>query len=247
MQNKEKEKLKILVIGDVHQSNFWERFNFNKYDKICFLGDYFDDFSSDWNKLNPIENLQKILYLQQQDKDKFHILLGNHDFQYLDLNEEYSGKQKHKQYDIHEFLEEHIKEFRLVYKLGNILFSHAGVSSIWCEDYQLKDIETINSLLWNKIYGALSFYPYDTSWTGRNPHQSPIWIRPEALCMYPWKNYTQIVGHTSNLGPNGVARIKMKNDKSLFVVDNKEHTAYLELEIEKDIEIECNIPFEIPM
>ena len=245
MQNKE--KLKILVIGDVHQTNNYKRFNFSEYNKIVFLGDYFDDHNLDWEKLNPITNLLEILSLQKQDSQKYIVLLGNHDFQYFDLNEEYSGKQIHKQYDIHEFLEEHLKEFRLVYQLDNILFSHAGVSSIWCEDYQLKDIETINSLLWNKIYGALSFYPYDTSWTGRNSHQSCIWIRPEALCMYPWGNYTQIVGHTSSLGPNGVMRIKMKNNKSLFVVDNREHTAYLELEINKDIETECNTPFEIPM
>lgn len=245
MQNKE--KLKILVIGDIHQTNNYKRFNFSEYNKIIFLGDYFDDHNSNGEKLNPITNFLEILSLQKQNPQKYIVLLGNHDFQYLDLNEHYSGKQIHKQYDIHEFLEEHLKEFRLVYQLDNILFSHAGVSSIWCEDYQLKDIETINSLLWNKIYGALCFYPYDTSWTGRNSHQSCIWIRPEALCMYPWGNYTQIVGHTSNLGPNGVMRVKMKNDKSLFVVDNKEHTAYLELEINKDIETECNIPFEIPM
>lgn len=247
MQNKEKEKLKILVMGDIHGTRNYKQLDLDKVDKAIFLGDYFDNWSNDWINENQIEILQEILYLQQSNPSKYIVLWGNHDLQYLDLNEHYSGKQIHKQYDIHEFLEEHLKEFRLVYQLDNILFSHAGISSIWCEDYQLKDIETINSLLWNKIYGALSFYPYDTSWTGRNSHQSCIWIRPEALCMYPWGNYTQIVGHTSNLGPNGVMRVKMKNDKSLFVVDNKEHTAYLELEINKDIETECNIPFEIPM
>lgn len=246
MQNK-KEKLKILVLGDSHGTEYWLNHDFSKYDKIISLGDWYDNFNNDWTKVDQIKNQEKFLELQRKEPDKFIMLMGNHSFHYLDLNEEYSGKQTHKQYDIHEFLEEHLKEFRLVYQLDNILFSHAGVSSIWCEDYQLKDIETINSLLWNKIYGALSFYPYDTSWTGRNSHQSCIWIRPEALCMYPWENYTQIVGHTSNLGPNGVMRIKMKNNKSLFIVDNKEHTAYLELEINKNIETECNIPFETPI
>ena len=110
MQNKE--KLKILVIGDVHQTNNYKRFNFSEYNKIVFLGDYFDDHNLDWEKLNPITNLLEILSLQKQDSQKYIVLLGNHDFQYFDLNEEYSGKQIHKQYDIHEFFVFLLKEFR---------------------------------------------------------------------------------------------------------------------------------------
>ena len=223
--------MKVLMIGDVHQTKNWKRFDFSKYDKVIFLGDYFDNYGASWSEINPITNLLEILSLQKQDQEKYIVLLGNHDFQYIDLNEEYSGKQVHKQYDINNFLLEHLKEFRLVYQLKDYLFSHGGVSSVWCEDYKLESIETINSLLWNKVYGILCFYPYDTSWTGRNSHQSVIWIRPEALCEYPWKNYNQVVGHTSNRGPNGVAEFTMKNGKKLIVVDNQEHTAYLELEI----------------
>jgi len=222
--------MKVLAIGDIHQTENWKRFDFTKYDKVIFLGDYFDDHGSNWSKLNPISNLLEILSLQSQDHEKYVVLAGNHDFQYL-ADEEYSGKQVNMQWDIKEFLEQHLKEFRLCYQIEDYLFSHAGVSSMWAKEMKINDVKTINSFLWNKCYPLLGFYPWDFSMCGRHPMQSLIWIRPEALCEYPWKNYNQVVGHTSNIGNNGVAIFNMKNDKKLYVVDNQEHTAYLELEI----------------
>lgn len=222
---------KLLIIGDVHGTKNWERFDFEKYDKTIFLGDYFDEFHNNWNECNQIDNLFEILSLQKINQDKFIVLYGNHEHHYLVSGEEYSGKQYNKQWDIHEFLFQHRKEFRIAYQLKDYIFSHAGLSSRWMEIMKIESVDKLNSCLWNGAENILSFYPWDSSMCGRHPFQSPIWIRPQALCEVPWRNYNQVVGHTSNKGPNGVAEFTMKNDKKLIVVDNIEHDAFYELYI----------------
>lgn len=224
------EKLKILILGDSHGTRHFLSHNFNNYSLIIHLGDWVDNWVNDWKTDNQIEIIQEYLNLQKQNPKKFIALLGNHDNGYL-INEEYSGKQKHKQWDIKDFLEEHRKEFRIAYQLKDYIFSHAGLSSRWMEATKIDSIDKLNSCLWNKCENIFAFYPWDTSFSGNHTMQSPLWIRPQALCEVPWKNYNQIVGHTSNKGPNGVAEFIMKNGKKLTVVDNIEHTAYLELEI----------------
>ena len=223
--------MKILAIGDIHGTKNWKRFDFKKYDKIIFLGDFFDEFHNNWEEVNQIDNLFEILSLQKQDQEKFITLLGNHELHYLIPGEEYSGKQVHKQWDIHDFLYQHRKEFRVAYQIKDYIFSHAGLSSRWMEIMKIESVDKLNSCLWNGAESLFAFYPWDTSMCGNSPYQSMLWIRPPALIQNPWRNYNQIVGHTANKGEHGVAKFKMKNGKKLIVVDNMEHTAYLEIEI----------------
>ena len=73
--------MKIIVNPDIHCRNFWEEStkNVKKWDKIIFLGDYFDPY--DFEKLtikNGIENFQKIIKIKQRYDDKIILLLGNH-------------------------------------------------------------------------------------------------------------------------------------------------------------------------
>ncbi len=225
--------MKVLVIGDLHGTKNWKRFDFSKYDKICFMGDYFDDWANNWEECDQIKNLEEILNLQRKDHNKFVVLMGNHDIGYL-CGSRHSGKQYNKLPDIKEFLEEHYNEFRVVYQIGDYLFSHAGVSSVWCEDWGISSVEQINEMFYDeKELKPFSFFPYDMSMCGENLHQSLVWIRPTSLAGNPWKNYNQIVGHTSNNGENGVAKIEMANGQELIVVDNREHTAFYELTIEE--------------
>lgn len=223
--------MKILAIGDSHGTKNWKRFDFKKYDKIIFLGDFFDEFHNNWEEVNQIDNLFEILSLQKQDQEKFITLLGNHELHYLIPQEEYSGKQVHKQWDIHDFLYQHKKEFRIAYQLKDYIFSHAGLSSRWMEIMKIESVNKLNSCLWNGAENLFTFYPWDTSMCGNSPYQSMLWIRPQALIQNPWRNYNQIVGHTSNKGEHGVAKFKMKNNKELVVVDNITHDAYYEFEL----------------
>ena len=60
-------KNKILVIGDVHGTKNWERFDFSKYNKVIFLGDYFDTWENNWEECNQIYNINSnnMFYLQR--------------------------------------------------------------------------------------------------------------------------------------------------------------------------------------
>ena len=231
MANPNSKKLKILILGDSHGTEHWLNHDFSMFNKIISLGDWYDNWENDWTKIDQIKNQERFLDLQRKEPDKFIMLMGNHCLHYLIPQEEYSGKQVHKQWDIHDFLYQHKKEFRIAYQLKDYIFSHAGLSSQWMEIMKIESVDKLNSCLWNGAENLFSFYPWDSSMCGNSYYQGPLWIRPQALCEVPWRNYNQVVGHTSNKGPNGVAEFTMKNGKKLIVVDNMEHTAYLEMEI----------------
>ena len=86
-------------------------------------------------------------------------------------------------------------------------------------------------MFYEKELKPFAVFPYDISMCGNSYYQGPLWIRPPALIQSPWRNYNQIVGHTSNKGDHGTAKFKMKNNKELVVVDNITHDAYYEFEL----------------
>lgn len=76
---------KILVIPDVHGSNFWVEScaNITQYDRIVFLGDYVDSSGfEDVSNQEMLSNFIKIIDLKKENQDKIILLYGNHDFGY---------------------------------------------------------------------------------------------------------------------------------------------------------------------
>lgn len=78
--------MKILFVGDVHNHMYMfndiaaldEKYNF---DNIIFFGDYVDD----WNTSNyeSLQTLDEVIELKKSNKDKYTLLLGNHEISYL--------------------------------------------------------------------------------------------------------------------------------------------------------------------
>lgn len=192
--------MKIIAIGDIHGRNIWKKIvDKTDADKIVFIGDYFDSF--DIKGEEQINNFKDIITYKKTYPNKVILLLGNHDFHYLDVGERYSGFQNGMQYYIASEIKQAIKEnlLQICYITGNLIFVHAGVTKTWCvnNNIDLVNIEqSINDTFTYKP-NAFKFTPgKNQSVYGDDVCQSPIWVRPQSLLIDKIDNYTQIVGHT---------------------------------------------------
>ena len=126
--------MKLIALGDTHGRTNWEQIvSTIKFDKIVFIGDYFDtheDISPEQQKLN----FKNLIKYKNKNKRKVVLLFGNHDYHYLKtVNESYSGFQPSHKMDfqkmLHKALDNDLME--MCFKHENYLFSHAGITQTW--------------------------------------------------------------------------------------------------------------------
>lgn len=126
--------MKVLFVGDIHTHDYMiediKRLD-NKYNfyRIVCLGDYVDDWlSSGYDSIN---TLNKIVELKNSNKDKYIMLLGNHEMSYLGFP--CSGHQFGQEKEIQNILLKNIDLFDLWYSinLGNrhCYCTHAGITN----------------------------------------------------------------------------------------------------------------------
>lgn len=202
--------MKTLVLGDIHGHDSWEYIvsrECNNVDRIIFLGDYFDSFTID--PKSQLVNFKKILDFKNDCKKEVVLLLGNHDWHYINNNERYSGKNEWTAINSSKLLLDCFDDriFNLCFIDNNIVFSHAGISNTWLNKWCDGDVINCNLDFIN--YNALDF-TYGSKWNvyGDCKESGPLWIRPYSL-LHDWseKIKYQVVGHTHN--------------DSLTVYDNK--------------------------
>jgi len=180
-----------IAIGDIHGRNCWEDINFDMYDNIYFLGDYFDSFSISFE--DQFKNFKNITDFARKDK-RVHLCIGNHDFQYLSGVSEwerYSGFQSKNYTAINTILQDNLGMLQFGYINGNYILTHAGVSKVWLMSSGLS-LDTIDR--WKNDYK--NFYFNGIDFCGDDKTQSPIWIRPISLSKSKVEDYKQIIGHT---------------------------------------------------
>src|SRR5258706_1490958 len=196
------ESIKIIALGDIHGRSFWRQIvNDQVFDKLILIGDYFDS-KEDISAENQMENFEAICNYKRTHPDEMILLIGNHDFHYLNIkNEKYSGYQPDYAKAISALLNRSIKEelLQMSFLDKTILFTHAGVTKTWGRenDINIPDIQNdITQLFTNhpERFGYLQS-------TRRVEHQvpdgiSPIWVRPEHLIPDKIDGYIQVVGHT---------------------------------------------------
>jgi hypothetical protein len=203
--------MRILVISDVHGRNNWGRVEREDYDKVVFLGDYFDSFDIPFGQ--QLNNFRNIIAYKLLNKNKVTLLIGNHCYHYLE-GEIYSGYQTHHAHQIREIYTKYLHLFDIAYEKDNYLFSHAGVSNSWLnkvdENAELRNeyslVDTLN-LLWAtkpRVYSFEQGYKYDRTFNtqGNAPSHSPIWIRPNSLVRNSVEGYIHVVGHTQVRNPH---------------------------------------------
>ena len=81
-----------------------------------------------------------------------------------------------------------------MYVEGNIIFSHAGISKTWSNNFAFEDINLLNNCKPSEKFGFTpnNFYDY----CGDSITQPCVWIRPQSLIEDALDGYIQIVGHT---------------------------------------------------
>lgn len=197
------------IIGDIHGRDAWKRL----VDEDCiniFVGDYFDPYG-EIHFMDLQFNFNEIIEYKKKHPENVVLLYGNHDYNYFSGIYEKSNRFDDKNAEtITWLLMKTIDLFEgVAYAIGeDYLVTHAGVTSDWKNAYlpHITDISPIKMAaaindLWKKDKKPFSFSTncYGRDWYGENPHHSPIWVRPESLCLhnlYKGTNVKQIVGHT---------------------------------------------------
>lgn len=196
--------MKTVILGDTHGTDFWKKIiNFEKPDRVIFVGDYFDSFDIPPQK--QIENFKDILEYKKSGGAEVILLIGNHDHHYLKYvgNSGTSGYKPEIAFQAGELLEQ--AELKMAYHFRNILITHAGLSHIFMNkhfpNYDVKNVgDDLNQLFYHKplvfSFNTQALDPY-----GDDDFQSPIWIRQNSLMRANKntelrENYIQVFGHT---------------------------------------------------
>ncbi len=250
---------KVLIISDMHGSHNWEQVKSivkeQKIDYVVSLGDWVDSWENVWPDQG--ENLQKAIDWFREDPKCRFILFGNHDFSYISQTRDgqrVSGHQGEKHFEIQAILENNKDVFHYCVEIDNWVFSHAGISKTWVNDYIKPVFHTIydtDEKVWDEKEFSIKLLDdtlreYDINYsklnvlidwhgtwsgTGNEPEQGLLWIRPEALVKdmyYP----QQVVGHTEWVVGEPV-RLKSKTGK-LLVTDSRKHDLMYILDTEKE-------------
>lgn len=208
--------MKIVALGDTHgRMNWKEIVNKNNFDKIIFIGDYFDS-RENISSARQKKNFKEILSFKKGNKDKVILLIGNHDFHYLEITgDTYSGYQPRQQSAFCELLQPAVDEglLQMCFKYNNLLFSHAGLTKTWCNMHQVQVTsieESVNTLFKQKPEAFEFALGRTNNSSGDDPEQSPIWVRPTSLLEDRLDTYIQVVGHTVHQQLN-------ISDKAIFI------------------------------
>lgn len=226
---------KILVLGDTHGRPFWkEIIEKENPDKIIFLGDYVSTHEG-ISAEQQLSNLEEILTYKENNPDKVILLRGNHDTQHLGYYwAECSGwdGQVWSVMSQPEFKERFLNLTQWIYidEELRVVFSHAGISQVWMDDNNIKDIHDINDLEPSEVFGFTPDSPWDMY--GDSKTQPPTWIRPQALCKCNVEGWDQVVGHTpvrtiinvgkSAKGKQNIWLCDALGVKQYLVIDNNE-------------------------
>lgn len=199
--------MKIQVIGDLHGNPTWkELVDLNRFDKIVFIGDYFD--SNRFSRADCYKNLKEVIEFKKANLDKVELLVGNHDNHYLFYNTavfslvKASGFSATFAWKLKRIFNANIKYFKAAVRYGNYLISHAGVTNFHfnsdLKSRMLKD-ESIDELL-NRLWMERNpiIFKISKERGGSDNCSSIFWADKSELKKDPLSGYHQVVGHTAS-------------------------------------------------
>ena len=200
--------MKTICIGDLHGNDRWKAIleKEKNYDRIIFLGDYFDSKRFDIGIEAELENFKNILDLKNTFPEKVILLCGNHDLHYLELNMSICSGFQWQNFDqIHSILrpvyENGLLEMCFYDKDLKMMFSHAGISKKWYQFIFKKEENDPDSIAGaiNMLFTKNPFYfeyLYEETEGDAESIQGPCWIRPLFLLVDLYENFGQVVGHS---------------------------------------------------
>lgn len=193
--------MKTIIIPDVHGRTTWEKIieQEKDFNKVIFVGDYFDSF--DINPYKQMNNFNKILDFYKSLPNDVTLLCGNHDFHYIDINgiSKCSGWNETTNRLCSRILTDlfNSRVLKMTHVVDNYLISHAGVSKTFLKNYDI-ELDDMNNLFFHKpkVFNFSYNNHFSANGYGDNVWQSPIWIRPFSLRQDSVEDFVQIVGHT---------------------------------------------------
>lgn len=213
--------MRLIALGDTHGRSKWKEIvdGEKDADKIIFIGDYFDDKNGGYSASQQIENFKEIVELKRNNPDKVILLIGNHDFHYLNgVYEKYSSYQIGYNKEINETLQPVVDEglLQMCYQNGKYFFSHAGITNTWADNNHIdRDNlqDSINDLFLTDITKFKFTIGDNHSYSGNDITQTPIWVRVQSLVKDMVEDIICIVGHTQ------VKELTIMKDNNLILID----------------------------
>jgi predicted MPP superfamily phosphohydrolase len=132
----------MIILPDVHGRDFWKDAVKTKDETIIFLGDYVDPYDYEGiTKDKALENFKELLEYKKSNPSAI-LLLGNHDFMYMD--------PEHKRWSCrHDFgndseITRLFLDNKDLFQIGysqvingtNYTFSHSGILKNWLEEHK---------------------------------------------------------------------------------------------------------------
>ena len=206
---------KTIILGDVHGRDQWKQIVAQEKDadKFVFLGDYFDSF--DISGVIQMHNFKEIVEFKETSGKEVIMLIGNHDYHYFPeiTDSSTSGYQTRMAPVIKQLIAEKREHLQVAHRIGEFVFTHAGISSEWLDDTV---IDWTEENMVDKINELFKYTPLSldyrsfkmfsaTEWAGASgygneTYQGPMWIRPRSLMSVNKdtlrKKIIQVVGHT---------------------------------------------------
>ena len=211
--------MKIIALGDTHGRSLWKEIVSKNEDagKIIFIGDYFDTHDRGYSANRQIENFKDIVNFKRANPEKVVLLLGNHDFHYLnEIAETYSGYQWHYRQDINDVLQPAVNEglIQMSFVYGDYIFTHAGVTKTWVQNNNI-DVDNLQESINNLFKTNISKFKFTMGSNfnnyGDDVTQPPIWVRPKSLASDMLEGKICVVGHTT--------QNKLTRDGNIILID----------------------------
>ncbi|MDD5649081.1 MAG: metallophosphoesterase [Candidatus Nanoarchaeia archaeon] len=216
-------KNKILFIGDIHGNNDWKDIaeeGLKRFYEIVFLGDYVDSFFI--KPIDQIKNLKELIHFVKSKTanpdNKITLLLGNHDYAYINGYSGISGYQHSLYIEYQKLFRENIDLFKIAWGHTNeitkkyTLATHAGLTRrFWnafvlpiftegnylnelVESKKPEDLEIHETLNLLRDKGSLLWKV--GSYRGGSGTPGPLWADYDELLEDAYDNINQIFGHT---------------------------------------------------
>ena len=173
--------MEVLVIGDLHCREFWKDAVKDWNGPIVFLGDYVDHYPYEWEGKeripNPVDYLLEVINFKDCNPDRVTLLIGNHDYHYIDILLDGSRKNYSFQEKLHDLYITDKEYFQIAKQFDDTLFTHAGVSTAWLKRHELTLPKTDADVFLNEIYKTSPDIFWEMSWErgGWYSTGSPIW------------------------------------------------------------------------
>lgn len=223
---------KRIVIGDIHGrlDTFRRIYETEDPDDVILLGDYVDS-----RVVSPEDSVQCYWSIKDMrtehimsGRGEFVMLVGNHEWHYINNCEQYTGKNTHTMISLSPELSESFhtyKDLKVCYvdRINHTIYSHAGVSNTWYDTWIGKDVTDDPEAINEVNTRGLDFAERCNDIYGDSVHSGPLFIRPRSLMQDLFTDKTglfwvQIVGHTHSASPivTDVYGNDVTNDPSRF-------------------------------